>query len=249
MEEMLLPKVGGVRLRMTLDHYLWAERDHVTVGGLCEWLPRYLYLPRVKDRDTILEAVRDGASVLIADDTFATAEDYDDASGRYLGLRIGGGSPSSIDNRTCLVKPDVARRQQAEDEKQYPPVSPGDGSIEDGNQPSDEAVISPGGDTTLPPEPPQPAKPTAFVASVKLDGARVGRDAGKIADEVVSHLSALPGAEVEVTMEIHIRVPEGVDDDVIRAVSENANVLGFNHASFEKDRCVLKCSTHLTLPT
>ena len=67
LDETLLPKIGGVRLRMTLDKFLWAERDHVTVGELCEWFPRYLYLPRVKSRDTILEAVRDGASVLIAD--------------------------------------------------------------------------------------------------------------------------------------------------------------------------------------
>src|SRR5712691_8926520 len=28
LEEMFLPKVGGVRLRMTLDRYLWAERPH-----------------------------------------------------------------------------------------------------------------------------------------------------------------------------------------------------------------------------
>ena len=46
---------------------------------------------------------------------------------------------------------------------------------------------------------------------------------------------ALPGAEIEVTLEIHIRIPEGVNDDTVRTVSENANVLGFNHAAFEKD--------------
>ena len=93
------------------DRFLWSERDHVTVGELSEWFPRYLYLPRLKDRETILEAVRDGASVLLIEDTFATAEDYDDATGRYLGLRVGGGAPSAIDNRTCLVKVDVARKQ------------------------------------------------------------------------------------------------------------------------------------------
>ena len=89
-DEMLLPKMGGVRLRMALDRFLWSERDHVTVGELTEWFPRYLYLPRLKDRETILEAVRDGASVLLIEDTFATAEDYDEAAGRYLGLRVGG---------------------------------------------------------------------------------------------------------------------------------------------------------------
>jgi hypothetical protein len=234
-EEMLLPKVGGVRLRMTLDRYLWADRDHVTVGELCDWLPRYLYLPRVKDRDTILEAVRDGASVLIADDTFATVEDYDGATGRYLGLRIGGGSPASIDNHTCLVKPNVARRQQAEDEKQYKPPEAGHGSIGDGKPLTEELHVATGAGITIPSAPSPPVKPTTFVASVQLDGTRVGRDAGRIADEVLSHLASLPGAEVEVTLEIHIWVPEGVDHDIVRTVRENASVLGFRHTAFEND--------------
>ena len=38
-DEMMLPKMGGVRLRMTLDRFLWTERDHVTVGELAEWFP------------------------------------------------------------------------------------------------------------------------------------------------------------------------------------------------------------------
>jgi hypothetical protein len=85
------------------------------------------------------------------------------------------------------------------------------------------------------PQPTSPTQPTAFVGSVKLNGARVGRDAGRIADEVLSHLSSLPGAQVKVTMEIEINVPNGVSDDVVRIVSENATALKFDHASFEKE--------------
>ncbi len=73
------------------------------------------------------------------------------------------------------------------------------------------------------------------MGSVKLNGDRVGRDAGQIAEEVLSHLSALPNAKVSVTMEIEINVPGGVDDDVVRIVSENATALKFNHASFENN--------------
>ena len=70
---------------------------------------------------------------------------------------------------------------------------------------------------------------------MKLDGARVGRDAGRIADEVLAHLAALPGAKVDVTLEVQVRVDQGVEDDVVRIVSENATALKFKHASFEKD--------------
>ena len=44
-----------------------------------------------------------------------------------------------------------------------------------------------------------------------------------------------PGANIEVTLEVHVRVGEGVEEDVVRTVSENATALKFDHASFEKD--------------
>ncbi len=44
-----------------------------------------------------------------------------------------------------------------------------------------------------------------------------------------------PGANIEVTLEVNVRVGEGVAEDVVRTVSENATALKFDHASFEKD--------------
>jgi uncharacterized protein len=229
-DEMMLPRMGGVRLRMTLDRFLWTERDHVTVGELAEWFPRYLYLSRLKDRETILEAVRDGASVLLIEDTFATAEDYDEATGRYLGLRVGGGASSAIDNRTCLVKVEVARKQIEEDTK-----GDNDGSDDDEIDVGDEGDGSDDGNgDDGSDEERGRSKPTAFVGSVKL-GQRVGSDAARIADEVLAHLAALPDADVEVSLEISIKAPQGVSDEVVRIVSENANSLKFDHASFEQE--------------
>ena len=230
-DETLLPKIGGVRLRMTLDRFLWQGRNHVTVGELCEWFPRYLYLPRVTSRETIIEAVHDGASVLITDDTFATAEGYDDATGRYLGLRLGQGGPAAIDNHTCLIKVDVARDQLAKDVQHTPSPNPSwtTDAVDSTTGPTDDGgIIAEGGPTSQ-------TRPTTFIGSVKINGTRVGRDAGRIADEVLAHLAALPGAEVSVTLEVHVRVPEGVESDVIRIVSENANALRFDHAAFERD--------------
>ena len=232
LDEALLPNIGGVRLRMTLDRFLWTERNHVTVGELCEWFARYLYLPRVKSRETVVEAVRDGATALFSADTFGTAEDYDEDTGRYLGLRLGHGAPSAIDNRTCVIKPDVAKKQMEDDASLAP--TPDGGGYQPTHVPTDEgAVVREGG--PAPAVPSQPGKPTAFVGSVRLNGSRVGRDAGRIADEVVAHLAALPGAKVEVTLEVQVRVPEGVGDDVVRIVSENATALKFDHASFERE--------------
>jgi hypothetical protein len=40
-------------------------------------------------------------------------------------------------------------------------------------------------------------------------------------------------ADVEVTLEVHVRVREGVSEDVVGIVSENATALKCDHASFE----------------
>ena len=50
-----------------------------------------------------------------------------------------------------------------------------------------------------------------------------------------SLVSALPGATVDVTLEVEVRVNDDVKEDVVRTVSENATALKFDHASFEKD--------------
>ena len=46
-----------------------------------------------------------------------------------------------------------------------------------------------------------------FHGTVSLDPARVGRDASRIADEVIAHLAGQVGAEVMVTLEIEASFP------------------------------------------
>jgi hypothetical protein len=77
--------------------------------------------------------------------------------------------------------------------------------------------------------------PRRFHASVTLDPDRVGRDAGRIADKVLSHLSTLPGPKLKVSVEIEAEIPEGAPEDVQRTVSENAGVLKFDSHGFEQD--------------
>ncbi len=70
--------------------------------------------------------------------------------------------------------------------------------------------------------------------SVELDATRLGRDAGKIAEEVVQQLSALMNSNVEITLEIKADVPEGVPDNVVRTVTENCRTLKFKSHGFEE---------------
>jgi hypothetical protein len=74
---------------------------------------------------------------------------------------------------------------------------------------------------------------TALYGTVALDATRVGRDAGRIADEVIAHLSGLVGSSVKVTLQIEADVSGGVSENIVRTVTENSRTLKFNSYGFE----------------
>jgi len=78
------------------------------------------------------------------------------------------------------------------------------------------------------------ALPRRFHGSVSLGPTRVGRDAGRIADEVIAHLTGLVGANVNVTLEISAEVHDGVPEKVVRTVTENCRTLKFRDHGFEE---------------
>ena len=81
----------------------------------------------------------------------------------------------------------------------------------------------------------RPPKPKRYHGTVTVDSARVGRDAGRIADEVVTHLVGLVGSSVRVTLEIEAEFPEGAPDNVVRTVTENSRTLKFTSSGFETE--------------
>ena len=79
------------------------------------------------------------------------------------------------------------------------------------------------------------AQPKRFHGTVILDTARVERDASRIAEEVIAHLSSLVNATVTVTLEVEALIPAGASDQVVRTVTENARTLKFTNQGFEKE--------------
>jgi hypothetical protein len=224
-DELLVTSLGSARLRMDLDKVPLWRGDHVAIRQLVEDFGRYLYLPRVRDPEVLLGAVRGGFSLLTWEkDSFAYAESYDEGAGRYRGLR-GGQQVLVVDGDApeLLVKSEIARKQ-LDAETKPEPVPPVDGP----------SPIPPG-PGPVPPTPPEAAKPKRFHGTVELDPTRVGRDAGRIADEVISHLSGLVGANVKVTLEIEAEIPNGAPDNVVRTVTENSRTLKFKNQGFEKE--------------
>ena len=63
----------------------------------------------------------------------------------------------------------------------------------------------------------------------------VGRDASRIADEVIADLTGLVRVKVIVTLEIEAEIPSGVSDHVVRTVTENSRTLNFTSQGFERE--------------
>jgi hypothetical protein len=70
---------------------------------------------------------------------------------------------------------------------------------------------------------------------VELDPERVGRDAGRIAEEIISHLAVQGDATVKITLEIEAELPAGASDSLVRTLTENAHTLKFKEQGFEKE--------------
>ena len=242
-DDLLATTLAGTMLRMWMDKVPLWRGDHVPVRQLAEDFGRYCYLPRLRDAGVLAEAVRGGLALLTWEqDTFAWADSWDEAAGRYRALR--GGQHVTLDATSTglLVKPGVARTQLEAERRAAEAARPAPGHDGDPRGPErrTEAPAGPDSGTTtvvMPPrgfEPPH-AGPKRYHGTVTLDPTRVGRDASRIADEVISHLAGLVGARVTVTLDIEVEMPEGAPDNVVRTVTENGRTLRFTSQGFEKE--------------
>ncbi len=234
-DELLITSFAASRLRMELDKIPLWPGNHVAVKQLVDYFARYLYLPRLADPRVLLNAVREGLALITWErDAFAYAESFDEGGRRYRGLRGGQHVPiADSDTPGVLVKPEIARRQM-DAERPTPPVSP-PGPLPPGGG-GGAALPGRGAVVTHPPAgPAETPKPKRFHGTVALDPTRVGRDAGRIADEVISHLAGLVGSDVTVTLEIEAQINSGAPDNVVRIVTENCRTLKFMSQGFEKD--------------
>src|SRR6266496_1457739 len=227
-DELLITGFAASRLRMDLDKIPLWRGDHVAIRQLMEDFARYLYLPRLQGPAVLVDAMRSGISLLTWEqDAFAYADGYDEAGSRYRGLRAAQQVAISEADSGVLVKPSVARVQLDAEAKAAVAPAAGGGTI--------TTTPGAGGVVPTPVGPAVAPKPRRFHGTVLLDPTRTGRDAGRIADEVITHLVGLVGADVTVTLEIQAQIPGGVPEQTVRTVTENARTLRFKSQAFETE--------------
>ena len=221
--EHLITKWSPALLKMQLDRWFWKDKDHLSVKNIWDAFCAYCYLPRLRDQAVFIEAIQDG---ITSGDYFGYATSVS-AEGHYEGLKLG--TPAAaiyVDAASVLVKLDVARAQT---EAERPEPGVGAPGLE--TEPGPGAPPTPGSPTTEEETRGAPL-PRRFFGTVEINPDRAGRDMGQIAEEMLQHLTTLPGGKVKVTVEIEAEVPEGVSDDAQRVINENCQTLRFKSHGF-----------------
>jgi hypothetical protein len=220
-------------LRHDLDKIPLWRGNHVPVKQLVEDYAKYPYLQRLRGPDVMAASIQDGLSrTTWTTETFAIADSWDEKRQRYVGLRGICQTRIEPDSTALVVKPDIAVRQMEADSPQ-PATSPGLPGVPTAGAAAVSQVTAGSSQETTAAT--QAEKPRRFYGTVRLDPARLNRDAAQVSAEVVQHLTALLGSEVEVTLEIQASVPDGIPDNVIRTVSENCKTLKFENQGFERE--------------
>lgn len=235
-EERLQRAYSPMFLARELERWFWSQGlEQLSVRKLWEEnLCRYTYFPRLASRDVLAKAIVAGATT---EDYFGYA-DGAGADGRYLGLRIGerpGGvrfdGEDLIVRRTVALAQKAAVVERAAADDRGSGGAPTRGGADRDRGPDTAGGLTGGADV----KPPQVRRPTRFYGSARLNPLKLGSSAGVIGDEVVKLLAGLVGSEVEVVLEVRARVPEGIPEQIERAVSENARQLKFQPFEFEEE--------------
>ena len=227
-DEGLLPELGPARLDRELQKYIWNGKSHLHLKDLWEYLNRYTYMPRVKNREVLAKTVQAAVGSMLPG-PFAYAERWDEAKKTYAGLVIdhAGGTQIVIDSDSVIIQPDVAEANRPK----LAVVTGGDIDGPGGSPPT------PGGGTTgLPPVGPGPVvekNPTRFSGTVMISPDRPARVMHQIVEAIVEQLTTMAGSEVTLRLEIDAEVPSGLDRAKVRTLIENATTLGFIEKSIK----------------
>jgi predicted AAA+ superfamily ATPase len=242
--ELVITTWSPIHLRTKLKELYWKDGKSAA-GAMAFWEDtlRYLYLPRLKNRDSLTQAIRAGAA---STDFFGTA--YGQDGDKYTGFHVGEANVQ-FDDTLLLIEPSVALEYHANLKKAEEAAKAGstgnsggtstggattDGTTVTGSTADGETGIEISGVTDatgVGPTP--PSKPKTFHGSIQIKPSAAKMHLVQVAEEIIALLAGDPNASLNITLEINAEFPSGASDQIKRAVSENATALGFKTKSWE----------------
>lgn len=247
--ELLITEWSPIHLSNLMRAWFWKE-DAPAFGAVETWQKTcsYLYMPRLRDADTLRVAVGAGVS---SRDFFGVA--YGTEEGRYQGFHFAENTSVIFDDTLLLIEPKAAAEFSAKlaaeaAEREAAAAPPTRGSEPSGSGPSPGSGTGPspgdsgpspaptptGGAPVPTPEPVAALKKKMFFGTVELDPIKAKLQFSDVADEVLMLFTQKPGVKVRISVEIEAESPAGFDDGLQRAVRENCNQLKFKNQAFEE---------------
>ena len=228
--EWVISTWSPIHLRTRLQTLYW-KADKPSLGAMAFWEDtlRYIYLPRLRSRAVLEQAIVKGAA---SKDFFGTA--YGQHEGKYDGFKLGDANVQ-LDDTLLLIEPEAARQYEAGlDTGLKVAGTVGNVSPTPTETPSREFTLSqPNIVGTVVAPAAVSSKPRAFHGSVDVNATTAKMRLVQLAEEIISNLTADPQAELRITVEINADFPAGASDQIKRAVSENAKSLGFKSCVWE----------------
>lgn len=220
-EEKLIATYDGVRVKMDIDRYdLWSDRVDISVANLWSTCARYPHMPRLASFQVLAAAISDGtANLTWSQETFAYADAHDDST--WVGVHTARHvepTPGGL-----LIHPDFVPSADTQPD-------PGHGAASgDGNSDGTGAGGSGGSSKTKGTGGAESSATTQFYDQFDLDSVRGIKQLG----EILEHVTARLGPNIELSLEIRAINEAGYDDATQRIVTENAANLGANGSEFE----------------
>ena len=229
--ELVISTWSPIHLRAKLKELYW-KADRPGVGALAFWedTQRYLYLPRLKGREVLAQAISKGAA---SKDFFGTA--YGQVGDTFEGFKFGD-SNIQLDDTLLLIEPEVARQYEEKTKADQPPRQSGGGTAGTGTTTTGGQGTSPGtavGGGSSGASTGGTPKAHSFHGTAEINASAAKVRLTELAEEIISLLASDPNATVKVTVEIDAEFPDGAPDQIKRAVSENANSLGLKNKTWE----------------
>ena len=211
--------LGANVLALKLEPLWPEERSHLAIAEVADWFASYAYLPKLRDRVVLENAIRDAVGKL--DPAFGYADSVDETTGRYVGLAWAKAPPALFPPTAVLIRSAVAAAQASA--PRVPPFGAAPGAPTPGGV-GERPEPGPGGGTTLVPG---HVKPRRFFGVVELDMVRPVKAFDAVLNAVVMELQRTQGAKVKVTIEIEAQADTGFEDTDIGVVRDNAKQLKF----------------------
>ena len=221
-EELLLTSITPRSLLGGINRTIWREEhDHIAISALWDALANYVHAPfRLANVDVLIAAIAKG----VEQSLFAYAPREDAGGELYPDLIMGETPPASQDG--FIIRPEMARMVIDERDKQ----KQGQVQPTDPTQPAGVRQ-SPGPVSPHPPKPdpePEPELPTQITATKTLDDPSYITDLAMISGEIVRNLFEA-GKDVEITIEITAKKPNGFPEQTTRPTRENSEQLGLDY--------------------